>query len=350
MLEYYNRMHEKSHGKIQDLSVDLVQMQGRKDKMKEYMEGEIEELKEQLNLKIEHIKDENVNIRNQVNGMSEYSDKREDLMLKFEELEKMLEIVKESHSAELYVLEKEQVQDKDRLKKEMQAKVNAVASEFRRVSNQQMAETTKRTITINVAVNAKLVKLTDRVKDLMHENENLRLTLQDQNRKLEIIEKTDKSLQRKNNCTARLIELLAEKSNEIETDLVVMEDVLEETVDRLHSFRADEETRMDMKMKFGHLDGRFHTLKARNFSLKNSNSATEKKLTSLLELIDRCSVDISHQLAGDVGNVVPNLLNGLAKGSSIMVRKKVENRLIESSVGVVSGYRNGSVGLVPKES
>ena len=54
-----------------------------------------------------------------------------------------------------------------RLKKEMVMRVNQVAAEFRKVSNKQMAETTKRTIRENVAINAQLTKMSDKTLEMI---------------------------------------------------------------------------------------------------------------------------------------------------------------------------------------
>lgn len=53
------------------------------------------------------------------------------------------------------------------LKKEMVMRVNQVAAEFRKVSNKQMAETTKRTIRENVSINAQLGKMSDKTMELI---------------------------------------------------------------------------------------------------------------------------------------------------------------------------------------
>ena len=50
-----------------------------------------------------------------------------------------------------------------RMRKEMVAKVNSVAAEFRKVSDLQMADTTKRTIQENVAINQQLSRMSDKV-------------------------------------------------------------------------------------------------------------------------------------------------------------------------------------------
>ncbi len=46
-------------------------------------------------------------------------------------------------------------------------RVNQVAAEFRKVSNKQMAETTKRTIRENVSINAQLGKMSDKTLELI---------------------------------------------------------------------------------------------------------------------------------------------------------------------------------------
>ena len=63
----------------------------------------------------------------------------------------------------------------DRLKKEMVMRVNQVAAEFRKVSNKQMAETTKRTIRENVSINAQLAKMSDKTMELIQENDELKV-------------------------------------------------------------------------------------------------------------------------------------------------------------------------------
>lgn len=45
----------------------------------------------------------------------------------------------------------------------MVAKVNSVAAQFRKVSDLQMADTTKRTIQENVAINQQLSRMSDKV-------------------------------------------------------------------------------------------------------------------------------------------------------------------------------------------
>ena len=47
-------------------------------------------------------------------------------------------------------------------------RVNEVAAEFRKVSNKQMAETTKRNIRENLSMNVQLNKMSEKTRDLIH--------------------------------------------------------------------------------------------------------------------------------------------------------------------------------------
>ena len=107
-------------------------------------------------------------------SLQDFKVRKDELEAQYKDLQANLDSVNNMHRTKIYQLERKQVIDKDRLKREMVSRVNEVSNEFRRISNQQMAETTKRTIQENVAVNSQLVKLTDKTKDLMAENESLR--------------------------------------------------------------------------------------------------------------------------------------------------------------------------------
>ena len=57
----------------------------------------------------------------------------------------------------------------------MVVKVSQVAAEFRRVSNKQMADTTKRTIKENVSISTQLQKMSEKVIDMVEENDQSKL-------------------------------------------------------------------------------------------------------------------------------------------------------------------------------
>ena len=85
-----------------------------------------------------------------------------------------------------------------RLKKEMILRVNTVAAEFRKVSNKQMSETTKRTIRENVMINGQLSKMSDKTMELVSENDEMKSKEKKQKQHIDILEDNEKELMKKN--------------------------------------------------------------------------------------------------------------------------------------------------------
>ena len=91
-----------------------------------------------------------------------------------------------------------------RLKKEMILRVNQVAAEFRKVSNKQMAETTKRTIRENVSINAQLAKMSDKTIELIQENGDAKEKEKRTKQQLEMLEANEKELAKKNHSNLKV--------------------------------------------------------------------------------------------------------------------------------------------------
>ena len=84
-----------------------------------------------------------------------------------------------------------------RMCKEMVSKVNSVAAEFRKVSDLQMADTTKRTIQENVSIGRQLYRMSDKTMELVKENERLKEREKELCRRLEIMEVNERDMTRK---------------------------------------------------------------------------------------------------------------------------------------------------------
>ena len=87
----------------------------------------------------------------------------------------------------------------------MVTRVNQVAAEFRKVSNKQMAETTKRTIRENVSINAQLAKMSDKTMDMMKDSDELKDSEKTQRQQLEMLEKNEKELAKKNHSHLKVV-------------------------------------------------------------------------------------------------------------------------------------------------
>ena len=87
----------------------------------------------------------------------------------------------------------------------MVAKVNSVASEFRKMSDLQMADTTKRAIQENVSVNHQLHKMSEKTTELVKENQRLAAREKELQRQLDIAESNEREITRKNISTRKVL-------------------------------------------------------------------------------------------------------------------------------------------------
>lgn len=87
----------------------------------------------------------------------------------------------------------------------MVQRVNVVAAEFRKVSNSQMAETTKRTIRENATLSLQLGKITEKSLQLIQENDRLKMTLMETQKKLELLEQNEKKLAKNNRSNLQVM-------------------------------------------------------------------------------------------------------------------------------------------------
>jgi len=85
-----------------------------------------------------------------------------------------------------------------RLKKDMITRVNHVAAEFRKASNRQMAETTKRTIRENIVISTQMSKMSERTEELIEENNELKERDRKQRQQIALLDEGEKALARRN--------------------------------------------------------------------------------------------------------------------------------------------------------
>ena len=86
----------------------------------------------------------------------------------------------------------------------MVSKVTSVANEFRKVSDQQIADTTRRTIRENVAVTQQLNKMSSKTVGLLDENTVLKKREKELRLEIEILETNEKELAKKNKSNQRV--------------------------------------------------------------------------------------------------------------------------------------------------
>ncbi|XP_038230102.1 cilia- and flagella-associated protein 157 [Dermochelys coriacea] len=199
---------------IADLNDQLLSLQQAKESEKDAFEAQLAQVRHEFQETKDQLTSENMLLSGKLAALEEFRIQKEDLLGKFAALEEQLKKQEENHKEYIYNLERKAVLDKDRLKKEMMQRVNVVAAEFRKVSNSQMAETTKRTIRENVAINVQLAKMSDRSYDLIQENDMLKEAQAEMQKQLGMLEHNEKQMAKNSLSNQKMIWMLTNKCKE----------------------------------------------------------------------------------------------------------------------------------------
>jgi len=223
IVSFLKQSLEQRGDEIADLNDRLIGLQQARDSEKESYETGMQQLRTEFQETKDQLTSENMILGGKLHSLEDFRLQREDINKEHSELKQNFKDYKVMHKMKMYQLERKAVVDKDRLKKEMVMRVNQVAAEFRKVSNKQMAETTKRTIRENVSINAQLAKMSDKTMELISENDDVKVKDKKNKQMTELLEINEKELAKKNHSNQKIIRMLTEKAKAQEAMLMEYE-------------------------------------------------------------------------------------------------------------------------------
>nr|XP_033815919.1 cilia- and flagella-associated protein 157 isoform X2 [Geotrypetes seraphini] len=214
IVSFLKRTLDQRTDELTELNEHLITIQQAKEADKDAFEAQLAHERHEAQEIKDQLTSENMVLVGRLAGLEEFRLHKEDLMARFAALEMQLKKQEEEHKEMIYNLEKKAVIDKDRLKKEMLLRVNMVAAEFRKISNNQMAETTKRTIRENVSISAQLAKISERSMELIQEKDLLMDAQNEQCKQVAMLEHNEKQLVKNNLSNQKMIRMLTEKCHQ----------------------------------------------------------------------------------------------------------------------------------------
>ncbi|PAA48335.1 hypothetical protein BOX15_Mlig022018g1, partial [Macrostomum lignano] len=218
-----DRVSEKTNT-CAELQEELRALQEAYEKDQKSYEERMEKQKKEFRDTKEQLEQDGFTLQSKLTTLDEYRIQKEEMHEKFQEMDEKMKRQEEIHKEEIYLLERETVVQKDSLRKEMVEKVNDVASEFRKVSNRQMAETTRKTIEENAALNRQLGSLSEKITGLIEENDKVKAKEKEQQREIEVLESIEKEMLAKTANSLKTIRSLADACRDRDTQLIDMEE------------------------------------------------------------------------------------------------------------------------------
>ncbi|KAL6036978.1 hypothetical protein STEG23_033512 [Scotinomys teguina] len=196
---------------ITDLNDQLQNLQLAKEMEKDAFEAQLAQVRHEFQETKDQLTTENIALGGKLAALEEFRLQKEELTDKYLMLEEQLQKQENEYKDYVYNLEKKSVLDKDRLRKEIIQRVNLVANEFRKVTTNQMWETTRRAILENNNVAFQLSWVSQESVQLLQESEQLRSAHDKLHRQVELLENTQEIMARNNQIHKKVILMLTEK-------------------------------------------------------------------------------------------------------------------------------------------
>ncbi|KAM5145508.1 cilia- and flagella-associated protein 157 [Mantella aurantiaca] len=296
IVSFLKRALNQRMDEIADLNDQLTGLHQAKDSEKEAYEAQLAQVRSESQENKDRLTSENMLLAGKLASLEEFRVQKEELMAKFAALEEKLRAQEEEHKEMMYSLEKKAVLDKDRLKKEMVQRVNTVAAEFRRVSNNQMAETTKRAIRENVAIGSQLAKMSDKSMELINENDLLKERESELHKKLAVLEENERELVKKSLSNQKVIRMLTEKCQQQQEML----DVAEQKEHELHELHTEHWTLQEeaqiLRQRMVHLEEEMQRLMSEKNEMIGQLEDEKKKKQSVETVLSEASLSLKDVL------------------------------------------------------
>ncbi|KAI9209794.1 uncharacterized protein BJ171DRAFT_485041 [Polychytrium aggregatum] len=214
IVEFLNIKVQEHEKQITVLEQRIVSLDDEKKDIKLKAAAELDSLSQNFKVDYETLSMTCAKYKQELDQLSDFRSKKADMEQSLVNLQNQLEAKDKKFKDEIQNMERKILQDKNLMKKEMLQKVNEAVASFRRVADQQMAETTKRAIRENMAITSQLKKMSTKTVELISTNEDLNKKMAKLKTTNALLVESEQELAKKNQANQRVIKMLVEKLKE----------------------------------------------------------------------------------------------------------------------------------------
>ncbi|XP_044259177.1 cilia- and flagella-associated protein 157 [Tribolium madens] len=352
---YLKRMLQERSDEIAELQERLRALEETRQDETEKYETKIADLEAEYKQMHEQLTSEIKLLEGKLNSLEEFRIQRDELMKKFEDQETAMEEQEKRHKNELYDIERKFIIGKDKLKKDMEARLLQLSSEFQEATELRIAATTHRVIRENIAINNELDAMLITHQKLYSEN----ATMKDRDRTLrqetELHEAEKNKALSKVRVQLKLIERLTTEHEDMKQKLMKYQSVEQEMHETSEQLLKTQQDVLCLNHKIKLLQQNIHALKCRETSLKTELSNLDFDNDRLTTVLAQAVLSIKEvlELKSRVSDEAlkaskrENLLTQLFILLSEAEGKKDRKPSLDT-VGSISTYERGDLGFVPK--
>ncbi|KAH6588058.1 hypothetical protein BASA50_010921 [Batrachochytrium salamandrivorans] len=214
IVEFLNikvRDHEKM---ISGLELKAHHLEEEKHDIAIRSKNEVDHIRTSMQLELENMQTQCTKFKSELSELTAFSAKKKEMELQIVQCKDLLENKRIEYRDTIHNIERKVLQDKNQMKREMLQKVNEAVANFRRVADQQMAETTKRAIRENMAITSQLKKMSCKTIELIGENDELKVKITKLKISNSLLTGSEQELVKRSQANQRVIKMLVEKLKE----------------------------------------------------------------------------------------------------------------------------------------
>ncbi|KAJ3068809.1 hypothetical protein HDU98_008086 [Podochytrium sp. JEL0797] len=243
IVEFLNIKVREHEEHITTLEFKILTLEQEKRALEHKGKHDVESTKEEWRKEVDGVQTTCAKYKAELDMLFDFKGRKDDLERQLRQALALLETREREYKDVIHTMERKVLQDKSQMKKEMLQKVNEAVTNFRRVADQQMAETTKRAIRENMAITSQLKKMSAKTLELIAENEGFKVQVHKLHTSNTLLTDSEKELAKKNQANQRVIKMLLDRLKESDEMLELAYEQNDEKEDHPLELKSLEEDR-----------------------------------------------------------------------------------------------------------
>lgn len=211
IIEHKNKLIKDNEKERTAVLEANYQLRAEVDRVEVELRSTITKERSQAQTRIEELEDKVAELKKELDNLTGFRKEKIKLLDELEQTKKALSTERKEHNIAVGDLERKLVQEKDRLKKDMMAKIQQAKESLLKMTDSRLEATTKATMMENQQMSAELAYHSRSIRDMISTSEKLTAENTDLKRKLEASVVTEKEFAKRATATQKAIEKLLEK-------------------------------------------------------------------------------------------------------------------------------------------